>query len=96
MVLVSVGSISSVYHTWVKVHIRQQKYVHKCIRQSHVEIKEYSVAYFDFIIYLTHANVWESMGKPCNCTQFTVFFYYKSHENPYWYYKLQSLHLDIQ
>ena len=23
-----------------------------------------------FIIRLTHANVWESMGKPCSCTQF--------------------------
>ena len=36
-------------------------------------------------IYLTHANVWESMGKPCSCTQFikSRIFYYKSCENPY-------------
>ena len=27
-----------------------------------------------FIIRLTHANVWESMGKPCSCMQFIVFF----------------------
>ena len=30
-------------------------------------------------------NVWESMGKPCSCTQFikSLFFYYKSCKNPY-------------
>ena len=34
---------------------------------------------------LTHANVWESMGKPCNCTQFikSRIFYFKSRKNPY-------------
>ena len=38
-----------------------------------------------FIICLTHANVWESMGKPCSCTQFIKcrIFYSKSRENPY-------------
>ena len=38
-----------------------------------------------FIIPLTHANVWESMGKPCSCIQFikSRIFYYKSRENPY-------------
>ena len=43
----------------------------------------------DYIIRLTHANVWESMGKPCSCTQFikAVFFYYKSRDNLYQYYK---------
>ena len=42
-----------------------------------------------FIIRLTHANVWESMGKPCSCTQFikSRIFYYKSRDNPYQYYK---------
>ena len=42
-----------------------------------------------FIIRLTHANVWESMGKPCSCTQFikSRIFYYKSRENPYQYCK---------
>ena len=37
-----------------------------------------------FIIRLTHANVWESMGKLCSCTQFikSHIFYYKSCENP--------------
>ena len=37
------------------------------------------------IIHLTHTNVWESMGKPCSCTQFikSRIFYYKSRENPY-------------
>ena len=41
------------------------------------------------IIHLTHTNVWESIGKPCSCTQFikTRTFYSKSHENPYQYYK---------
>ena len=38
------------------------------------------------IIRLTHVNVWESMGKPCSCTQFII-FYYKSRDNPYQYYK---------
>ena len=44
---------------------------------------------FNFIIRLTHANVWESMGKPCSCTQFikSRIFYYKSRENPYQYCK---------
>ena len=38
-----------------------------------------------FIIHLTHANVWESMGKPCSCTQFlkSRIFYYKSRKNSY-------------
>ena len=42
-----------------------------------------------FIIRLTHANVWESMGKPCSCTQFikSRIFYSKSRKNPYQYYK---------
>ena len=42
-----------------------------------------------FIVCLTYANVWESMGKPCSCTQFiqSCIFYCKSHENPYQYYK---------
>ena len=41
------------------------------------------------IIRLTHANVWESMGKPCSCVQFIKnrIFYCKSRENPYQYYK---------
>ena len=43
----------------------------------------------DFIIRLTIANVWESMGKPCSCMQFikSRIFYCKSRENPYQYYK---------
>ena len=42
-----------------------------------------------FIIRLTHANVWESMRKPCSCTQFikSRIFYSKSCENPYQYCK---------
>ena len=42
-----------------------------------------------FIIRLTHANVWESIGKPCSCIQFnkTCIVYYKSRKNPYQYYK---------
>ena len=37
------------------------------------------------IIHLTHANVWESIGKPSSCIQFikSHIFYYKSRENPY-------------
>ena len=43
----------------------------------------------NLIIRLTHANVWESMGKPCSCTQFikSRIFYCKSRENPYQYCK---------
>ena len=43
-----------------------------------------------FMIHLTHVNVWESVGKPCRCTQFAksrVLFYYKSRKNSYQYYK---------
>ena len=42
-----------------------------------------------FIIRLTHANVWESMGKLCSCMQFikSHIFYSKSRENPYQYCK---------
>ena len=41
------------------------------------------------IIPLIHANVWESMGKPCSCMQFikSRIFYSKSCKNPYQYYK---------
>ena len=41
------------------------------------------------IIRLTHTNVWESMGRPCSCTQFikSRIFYYKSHDNPCQYCK---------
>ena len=52
--------------------------------------------YLILIIRLTHANVWESVGKPCNCIQFikSIFFllqvmrkfvsvYYKSRGNSY-------------
>ena len=41
------------------------------------------------IIHLTHANVWESIGKPCSYTQFikSRIFYYKSRKNPYQYCK---------
>ena len=43
----------------------------------------------NFIIRLTHVNVWESMGKPCSCIQFikSRIFYCKSRENPYQCYK---------
>ena len=43
----------------------------------------------DFIIRLTHVNVWESMGKLCSCMQFikSRIFYCKSRENLYQYYK---------
>ena len=39
----------------------------------------------NIIIRLTHTNVWESMGKPCSCTQFIIsrIFYYESRKNPY-------------
>ena len=45
--------------------------------------------YVQFIIRLTHTNVWEPMGKPCSCTQFikSCIFYSKSRENPYQYCK---------
>ena len=41
------------------------------------------------IICLTHANVWESVGKPCSCMQFikSCIFYCKSRKIPYQYYK---------
>ena len=52
-----------------------------------VEKKTWLISHF--IIRLTHANVWESMWKPCSCTQFikSRIFYYKSRENPYQYRK---------
>ena len=42
-----------------------------------------------FIMHLTHANLRESMGKPCSCMQFikSRIFFCKSHENPYQYYE---------
>ena len=42
-----------------------------------------------FIIRLTHANVCESMGKPCSCMQCikSRIFYCKSRKNLYQYYK---------
>ena len=44
-----------------------------------------------FIICLTHANVWESMGKPCSCVQFIKSrIFTKLCENPYQYYKLRE------
>jgi len=48
-----------------------------------------SLYLYILIIRLTHANVWESMGKPCSCMQFikSCIFYCKSHENLYLYYK---------
>ena len=64
------------------------------------------------IHYHTHANVLESMGKPCSCTQLIkkpFFFttshmrihirYYKSHENPYQVLQVtcvRDLHLNMQ
>ena len=47
--------------------------------------RETSIYISHGLICLTHANVWESMGKPSSCTQFIKrrIFYYKSHENPY-------------
>ena len=40
---------------------------------------------YGIIVRLTHANAWESMGKPCSCAQFikSRIFYCKSRENPY-------------
>ena len=56
--------------------------------QQSVKQQRYMTVHL-FIICLTHANVWESMGKPCSCTQFmkSRIFYSKSHENPYQYCK---------
>ena len=51
-----------------------------------------------FIIRLTHANVWDSMEKPCSCRRITsiksCIFYYKSCENCIRYYKLCALCLN--
>ena len=63
------------------------------IRMIHMHIvlkSDTQARYVKFIIIrLTHANVWESMGKPCSCMQFikSRIFYCKSRENPYQYYK---------
>ena len=38
-------------------------------------------------IRLTHTNVWQSVGKPCSCTQFTFLLHVQVTENPYQYYK---------
>ena len=48
---------------------------------------------YNIIIRLTHANVWESMKKPCRCMQFIkaiLFATIKSCENLYQYYKSQE------
>ena len=37
-------------------------------RMSQRLIKAFKIS--RFIIRLTHANVWESMGKPCSCVQY--------------------------
>ena len=49
----------------------------------------YYIGYLHVIIRLTHANVWESTGKPYSCTQLikSRIFYSKSRENPYQYCK---------
>ena len=48
----------------------------------------------DFIMPLTHANVWESVEKPCSCVQFLKSdFYYKSCENPYQYTSHTRIHI---
>ena len=50
-------------------------------------------------IYYAHKrDVWESIGKPCSCTQFikSRIFYYNSRENPYQYYKTFVLCLITQ
>ena len=56
---------------------------------NHSWHNNYTQLYGTIIIRLTHANVWESMGKPCSCMQFikSRIFYCKSRENPYQYYK---------
>ena len=55
---------------------------------NNTDSKKLEISLF-IILYLTHANIWESMGKPCSCTQFikSRIFCCKSHENPYQYYK---------
>ena len=72
-----------------------------CSSISHLEAQVSDVCKIQlrhFIIRLTHANVWESMGKPCSCMQFikSRIFYCKSRDNPYQYYKSRALHLNVQ
>ena len=50
------------------------------------------IMYSVIIVRLTHTNVWESMGKPCSCTQFlkSHIFYCKYHHSTRLYHTSNS------
>ena len=51
-----------------------------------------------FIIHLTHANVCESVGKPCSYTHFlkSCIFCYKSRKNPYQVLQVMCTERNVQ
>ena len=94
---------------WIWIFLLREWHKYSCIKFQYpagIWTQTFWILYS--IICLTHANVWESMGKPCSCMQFIKSrnFYYKSHknphqyyksrENPYQYYKSRALRLNVQ
>ena len=63
--------------------------LYKTYFEAKVRSSVFRSFFFSNYIYLTLMNAWESMGKPCSCTQFIkcCILYYKSCKNPYQYYK---------
>ena len=98
----------------MKQFLSQQKADYRGTKVIYKRVRTYILLYLiksvinSFIIRLTHANVWESVGKPCSCMQFIksrIFYcksrenpyqYCKSRKNPYQYYKSRVLHLNVQ
>ena len=98
----------------MKQFLSQQKADYRGTKVIYKRVRTYILLYLiksvinSFIIRLTRANVWESVGKPCSCMQFIkscIFYcmsrenpyqYCKSRKNPYQYYKSRVLHLNVQ
>ena len=68
----------------MKQFLSQQKADYRGTKVIYKRVRTYILLYLiksvinSFIIRLTHANVWESVGKPCSCMQFikSRIFYY--------------------
>ena len=78
---------SETFEQTVRWKERDRMYMYKASTRAS-ETPDVMVLLF-IIIPLIHANVWQSMGKPCSCMQFikSRIFYSKSRKNPYQYYK---------
>ena len=76
---------TQVYYYWYSDSCRTLTYISGTNVSTIAHNKYISVhtTVYTFIISLTHTNVWDSMGKPCSCTQFikTHILYYKSCKN---------------